>query len=121
MFTMSNRFVVFPASFFFSFFFSLFLFCIYYQFIPVEDSCIDLLLLWISFSFSGGFLAEFFCFFCFCFFPLFSSLHWVPVCQKVFLNLLVGLDIPCIICKDGGFIRRDSSFRLPRIEPARAG
>ena len=115
MFTMSNRFVVFPASFFFSFFFSLFLFCIYYQFIPVEDLCVDLLLLWISFSFFGGFLAEE------VFFPLFSFLHWVPVCQKVFLNLLVGLDIPCIICKDGGFIRRDSSFHLPRIEPARAG
>ena len=58
MFTMSNRFVVFPAFFFFLFYFSLFLFCIYYQFIPVEDLCVDLLLLWISLSFSGGFLAE---------------------------------------------------------------
>ena len=120
MFTMSNRFVVFPASFFFLFYFSLFLFCIYYQFIPVEDLCVDLLLLWISLSFSGGFLAEEFFLFYF-FLPLFSSLHWVPVCQKVFLNLSVGLDIPCIICQDGGFIRRDSSFHLPRIEPARAG
>ena len=26
--------------------------------------------------------------------PLFSFLHWVPVCQNVFLIPLVGLDIP---------------------------
>ena len=29
--------------------------------------------------------------------------------------------IPCRIGKDGGFIRRDRSFRLPRINLARAG
>ena len=53
--------------------------------------------------------------------PLFSSLHWVPVCQSVFRIPLVGLDIPCTIGKDGGFIRRDRSFHLPRIDLARAG
>ena len=29
--------------------------------------------------------------------------------------------IPCRIGKDGGFIRRDRSFHLPRINPAKAG
>ena len=51
--------------------------------------------------------------------PLFSFLHWVSaVCQNVFLIPLVGLDIPCTIGKDGGFIRRDRSFHLPRIDLA---
>ena len=53
--------------------------------------------------------------------PLFSFLHWVSVCQNVFLIPLVGLDIPCTFGKDGGFIRRDRSFHLPRIDLARAG
>ena len=53
--------------------------------------------------------------------PLFSFLHWVPVCQNVLLIPLVGPDIPCTIGKDGGFIRRDSSFHLPKIDLARAG
>ena len=30
---------------------------------------------------------------------MFSSLHWVPVCQNVFLIPLVGLDIPCTVGK----------------------
>ena len=34
---------------------------------------------------------------------------------------LVGPDIPCTVGKDGGFIRRDRSFRPPRIDLARAG
>ena len=43
------------------------------------------------------------------------------MCQNVFLIPLVGLDIPCKIGKDGGFIRRDRSFHLPRIDLTRAG
>ena len=70
-------------------------------------------LLLISLSFSGGFLVTEV-------FLLFSFLHWVPVCQNVFLIPLVGLDIPCTIGKDGSFIRRDRSFHLPRIDLARA-
>ena len=64
-------------------------------------------LLLISLSFSGRFS------------PLFS--FFALPCQNVFLILLVGPDIPCTIGKDGGFIRRDRSFHLPRIDLARAG
>ena len=63
-------------------------------------------LLLISLSFSGGFC------------PLF--LFFALPCQNVLLIPLVGPDIPCTIGKDGGFIRRDRSFRLPRIDLARA-
>ena len=72
-------------------------------------------LLLISLSFSRGSLVKEVFLLCFHFF------HWMPVCQNVFLIPLVGLDIPCTIGKDGGFIRRDRSFHLPRIDLARAG
>ena len=72
-------------------------------------------LLLISLSFSGGFLVKEVFLLCFHF------LHWVSVCQDVFLIPLVSLDIPCTFGKDGGFIRRDRSFHLPRIDLARAG
>ena len=92
----------------FSHFFSFFLFCLFYEFILVEDSCVP----FASFPFwkvsSTGFS------------PLFSSLHWVPVCQNVFLIPLDSLDIPCTIGKVWGFIQRDCSFHLPRIDLARA-
>ena len=97
----------------FSHFFSFFLFCLFYEFILVEDSCVPFAS-FADFPFffwkvsSEGFS------------PLFSSLHWVPVCQNVFLIPLVGLDIPCTIGKVGGFIQRDCSFHLPRIDLARA-
>ncbi len=101
--------------FYFPHFFSFFLFCLYSEFILVEDVCgpfasfVDFPFFFWRVSSGGGFS------------PLFSFLHWVPVCQNVFLNPLVGLDIPCTIGKDGGFIRRDRSFHLPRINLARAG
>ena len=97
----------------FSHFFSFFLFCLFYEFILDEDSCVPFAS-FADFPFffwkvsSEGFS------------PLFSSLHWVPVCQNVFLIPLVGLDIPCTIGKVGGFIQRDCSFHLPRIDLARA-
>ena len=54
--------------------------------------------------------------------PLFSSLHWVPVCQNVFSDSFGRSGyIPCRLGKDGGFIRRDRFFHLPRIDLARAG
>ena len=100
---------------FFPHFFSFFLFFLCSEFILVEDLCVpfasfvDFPFFFWRVSSEGGFS------------PLFSFLHWVPVCQNVFLIPLVGLDIPCTIGKDGGFIRRDSSFHLPKIDLARAG
>ena len=38
-----------------------------------------------------------------------------------FCRVSTGLDIPCTLGKDGGFIGRDRSFHLPRIDLARAG
>ena len=95
--------------------FSFFLFCLCSAFILVEDLCVpfasfvDFPFFFWRVSSEGGFSL------------LFSFLHWVPVCQNVFLIPLVGLDIPCTIGTDGGFIRRDRSFHLPRIDLARAG
>ena len=70
-------------------------------------------LLLISLSFSGGFLVKEVFLLCF---------YFCPGCQcvRMFLIPLVGLDIPCTFGKDGGFIRRDRSFHLPRIDLARA-
>ena len=101
--------------FFFVLFFSFFLFCLFYEFILLEDLCVpfasfaDFPFFFWRVSSDDGYS------------PSFSSLHWVPVCQNVFLIPLVGLDIPCAVGKDGGFIRRDRSFHLPRIDLARAG
>ena len=102
---------------FFSFFFSFFFFCIYYEFIFAEYLCAHFPLLLIALSFSGGCLVT----------EVFSP----------FLILIFALDakvskcnsesfgrsgyIPCRIGKDGGFIRRDRSFHLPRINLAKAG
>ena len=83
-------------------FFSFFFFCIYYEFTLAEDMCVHFPLLLISLSFSGGFLVK----------EVFS-----------FLNEPFGRSgyIPCRIGKDGGFIQRDRSFHLPRINLAKAG
>ena len=72
--------------FLFVFFLSLLL-----QFILAEDLCVDLPVLLISLSFSGGFLMKIFFFF-FPFLILIFAL--LPRCQNVFrLSPLVGLDI----------------------------
>ena len=84
------------------FFFSFFFFCIYYEFILAEDMCVHFPLLLISLSFSGGFPVK----------EVFSIFN-EPFGRSGY--------IPCRIGKDGGFIQRDRSFHLPRINLAKAG
>ena len=100
----------------FSPFFSSFFCCIYYEFILAEDLCVHFPLLLISLSFSGGFLVKE------VFFPLFFKIFALGA--RVSKCISESFDqsgyIPCRIGKDGGFIRRDRSFHLPRINLAKA-
>ena len=100
------------------FFFSFFFFCIYYEFILAEDLCVHFPLLLISLSFSGGFLLTEV-------FPFLIFLNLCTGCQgvKIYFSESFGRSgyIPCRTGKDGGFIRRDRSFHLPRISLAKAG
>ena len=111
---MSIHFVLFCFS---SFFFSFFIFCIYYQFILGEDLCLHFPLLLSSFSFSGGFLVkEVFTLFLILIFALGAK-----VSKCISESFGRSAYIPCRIGKDGGFIRRDRSFHLPRINLPKAG
>ena len=94
-----------------------FFFFIYYEFILAEDLCVNLPLLLTSLSFSGGFLVK-------KVFPLFKILIFALGAKvSKYISESFGRSgyIPCRIGKDGGFIRRDLSFHLPRINLAKAG
>ena len=94
---------------------SFFLLCLYYWFIVLRIFVDICLFRWFSFLFQEGFLWR----------RVFSCFHKDENirdtgCQRVRLNVflsppLAGLDIPCRIGKDGGFIQRDRSFHLQRI------
>ena len=88
-------------------------FCIYYEFILAEDLCVHLPLLLIYLSFSGGFLVK----------EVFSFFNFNLCTGSKCISESFGWSgyIPCRIDKEGGFIRRDLSFHLPRINLAKAG
>jgi len=92
--------------------FSFFFFCIYYEFILAEDLCVHLPLVDFPFFFwrvscEGGFF----------FFPFLIFALGAKVSECIFESFGRSGYIPCRISKDGGFIRRDRSFHLPRINP----
>ena len=85
--------------------------------ILAEDLCVHLPLLLISLSFSGGFLVKR------VFTPFLILIFALGAKVSKCISESFGRSgcIPCRIGKDRGFIRRDLSFHLSRINQAKAG